>query len=90
MSFTRYVGEVGVEGARLVRPNGVVLFNHSILKHQRLIPFIGKEVFCWDADGEIYISTIEYPLYSTNFRIPKPHAGTLIVRIDQTKYEGRQ
>ena len=89
MSFTRYVGEVGVEGTRTVRTNGIILFNTLKLQHTKLLPFVGKEVFCWDADGEIYISTAEYPLYSTIHRTPRPHAGKLIVIIDIHDYSYR-
>ena len=82
MTFTKYVGEVGVEGTRIVRPGGIIFFNTMKFQHDRLLLFEGKEVFCWDVDGDIYVSTLEYPLYSTIRKIPKPHAGKLIVLLD--------
>jgi len=79
MSFTRYVGEVGVEGSRVVRPSGRILFNTLKIQHPKLLPFVGQEVYCRDVDGEIYISTVEYPLYRSTGKVPRPHEGKPII-----------
>ena len=79
MSFTRHVGEVGVEGTRIVRKGGIILFSGYKLQDKRLLPFIGDEVYCCDADDEIYINVVEYRIYRTTRRkIPKPQQGKLI------------
>ena len=58
MSFTRYVGEVGVRGSRIVRPGGKVIFDGLFIQSEKLLPFVGKEVFCWYDGVNVNIYTV--------------------------------
>ena len=86
MTFTRQVGEVGVEGTRVVKPGGVILFNSVKIQHERLVPFVGKLVFCWDADSAIYIHVAKYPMYKSTGKAPIPFAGNWLLTIYEDDY----
>ncbi len=81
MSFTRHVGEVGVEGSRTVRPGGKVIFNTLFIQSERLLPFVGKEVFCWYNDVDVNIHTAVYRPYLTTMKPPRPSIGDWITTI---------
>lgn len=66
MSFTRYVGDGGIEGVRTVKNGGTILVCKKFFQHSRLIPLIGEKIFFWDsADGDLQIYQAKYPLYSS-------------------------
>ena len=54
--FTQRVGEVGVEGIRLVRAGGVVLWLKCRYQDERFIPYVGQEVYIADRDGTLYFN----------------------------------
>ena len=80
-SRTAYVGEVGIEGTRLVRAGGVVHFDRSKIKDERLLPFIGEYVFCHGGDGDVDIYTVEWNMRHSLRDKPYGRAGKLLCRI---------
>lgn len=54
----RKVGREGtdvVKAKRAVRPGGVIIYQGNTYQHDRLIPFVGKQVLIWEFDGYIEI-----------------------------------
>ena len=83
-SYTQYVGDGGIIGARTVRPGGKIKLSKEWLQDEKLLPFVGNIVCFWDsADGCVQVYVAKWPGYSTiRKHIPRPHAGGLIVKIE--------
>ena len=83
MSYTRIVGvNAGIEAVRKVRPGGIVHFNHEKIQSERLILFVGQDVFICDMDGDLWVYTVRYDLYSTiRKKKPIPKKGNFIVTL---------
>ncbi len=86
MSFTRYVGEIGVEGSRTVRPGGKVIFDTLFIQSEKLLPFVGKEVFCRYNGVGVNIHTVAYRPYLTTMKPPRPSIGDFIITIDERDF----
>ena len=81
MSYTQRVGECGVIGVRNVRKGGRIKISSTWFCNEKLLPYVGKEIYFHDYCGEEIEVCECYYNNLFNLKRNKPSRGKIIVVI---------